>query len=143
MEAVTRHGTDGIDVRQGARWVAAGAAGLAALLYLMIGFGVASIGAASTGETPDLLSFGLTAGAAFAAGALLVARVRSRIVWIVFGLLDLAVVATYFAVADLREPRFEMWGLLIKACQLVVFVALAYLVVRGDAPRPAADGPGR
>ena len=143
MDALTQHEADGIDLRLGARWVAAGAAALAALLYLMIGFGLVSIGRASTGEAPDLLSFGLTAGAAFAGGGLLVALVRSRIVWIAFGLLDLAVVVAYFAMADLREPRVEVWGLLIKACQLVVFVALAYLVVRGDAPRPAADGPGR
>jgi hypothetical protein len=33
--------------------------------------------------------------------------------------------------AGLRVPFYELWGLLVKACLLVLLGALGYLLVRG------------
>lgn len=124
--------TDG--TRRDARVVAIGAALVTAALYMLIGFQVVSIGQSSQGGTPDLLGFGLTLGGAFVAAALLLALVQRRIAWIAVGVIDLVAIVGYFAMANLREPSFEIWGLLTKAAQLVLLGALVYLAVT----RPAA-----
>jgi len=131
MDALTHDRAGGADVRQAARSVAVVAAVMTAVLYLMVGFGVVSVGRSSSGEAPDLLRFGLTAGVTFAVAAGLLGLFRSRVLWFALALLNVVVVVAYFALSDLREPPVELWGLLIKACQVVGFGALAYLTVRG------------
>src|SRR5690348_14762175 len=114
-----------------ARYIAVGAALAAAVLYVLIGFQVVAIGRSAQGGTPDLLGFGLAAGGFFAALAFLLALARGRLVWIPVAAADLVIVIAYFAMANLRDPQFEVWGLTVKAVQLVMFGALAYLAYRG------------
>lgn len=117
-----------------ARYVAIAASFVAAALYVLIGFQVVSIGQAASGGTPDLLGFGLAAGAFFAGLALLLVFAQGRLVWVPVAIADVAVVVAYFAMAGLRDPQFEAWGLSVKAAQLVMFAALAYLIYRASAP---------
>jgi hypothetical protein len=36
----------------------------------------------------------------------------------------------YVAFASFREPPFELWGVLIKVCQVIVLVAASTLAIR-------------
>ncbi|HSK52408.1 MAG TPA: hypothetical protein VLA44_06590, partial [Clostridia bacterium] len=56
------------------RSIGAGAAALAAAVYLFIGLGLLSIGTAASGEAPDLLSFGATMAVLFIAVAAVLMR---------------------------------------------------------------------
>ena len=42
------------------------------------------------------------------------------------------VIAIYFAVAGIRQPPYEVWGVLIKVLQFLLLVAVVYLAVRGS-----------
>ena len=117
-----------------ARWVGTAAAALSALLYLLIGIEVLSIGEARSGAN-DILAFGLSAGAACALAALAVWFTRRRWVLGLVGVIDALVIVAYFAFAELREPPVEPWGLLIKVCQAVLLAAVAILLVRGPEAR--------
>jgi hypothetical protein len=44
----------------------------------------------------------------------------------------------YFAVAELRSPPFELWGLLTKALQVVLLAAVVYLAIRCAGQRAAS-----
>ncbi|MBD0293190.1 MAG: hypothetical protein ICV70_06405 [Jiangellaceae bacterium] len=110
---------------------AAAAAAAVAVLYLLIGFGTLDIGSSADGSAGDLLGFGLSSGGVFALIAVVLLVVRRRWIWILIALFDALVIGVYFAAAELRDPPFELWGLLIKFLQLLVFVAVSYLAVRG------------
>lgn len=111
------------------RYLGVAAAVAAAVLYLLIGVGVLSIGTAASGQAPDLLSFGLLMGVLFGGVATLLVFVRSRAVWLVVGLFQVLVIVGYFAMSGIRTPAVEPWGLLVKACQAVVLVAVALLAL--------------
>lgn len=113
------------------RYAAIASALVASALYVLIGFQVVSIGEAASGGTPDLLGFGLAAGAFFAAIAVLMVLAQGRLVWVPIALADLAVIVAYFAMAGQRVPAFEVWGLLVKSAQVVMLGALGYLVYHG------------
>jgi hypothetical protein len=115
------------------RHVAGGAAAISALLYYLIGLGVLWVGSAKGDAAPDLFAFGAMTGTTFAVAALLLFRFRSRVLWVATAALQVLVIVGYFAVSGVRTPPFEAWGLLVKASQIVVLVAVAYLAVR--APR--------
>lgn len=115
------------------RYVAAAAAALTALLYFLIGLGVLWVGDANNGQTNDIFAFGAMTGTAFAVTTVLLLRFRSRPLWVLVAALQVVVIAGYFAVSSVRTPPFEVWGLLVKACQLVVLGAVAYLAVRAPA----------
>jgi hypothetical protein len=106
----------------------------AAGLYLLIGVGVLSIGTARSGTTPDLLAFGAMAGGTFGVVAALLLRFRSRVLWAAVAVLQVTVIGAYFAMAEIRTPPIELWGLLVKGCQLVVLLAVGMLLLR-DRPR--------
>lgn len=113
-----------------ARSIAAGAAGVVAGQYTLIGLGVLPVGNAASGGTPDLLAFGLMAGATFlVAGALLLAT-HSRIVSLGVAAWSAVVIVAYVAFASLRDPQFEPWGLSVKGMQLIVLAATLYLALR-------------
>ena len=40
-------------------------------------------------------------------------------------------IAMYFAVAEIREPPVELWGVLIKALQVVLLGAVVFMIIRG------------
>jgi hypothetical protein len=113
------------------RYAGALAAAGAAALYLLVGIGLLSVGTASSGEAPDLLSFGLTMGLIFAIVAGLLLRFRSRAVWFAVAVLQLIVIVGYFAMSGIRTPPVELWGVLIKLCQLVVLATASMLALRG------------
>ena len=50
----------------------------------------------------------------------------------VVAIVDALVFIGYFALAGVREPPVELWGLLVKASQLVLLGAMAYLLVHRE-----------
>ncbi len=120
------------------RVAAALAVGIAAL-YVLIGLEVLNIGTTASGETPELLDFGLAVGGTYLVIGLMVLFERRRWIWVLAAVIDVLVIAGYFLLADIRHPSFEIWGLLIKALQGALLVALAVLLVR---PRSADEVPG-
>jgi hypothetical protein len=117
------------------RAVAVAAAAASAVLYVLIGFEVLDVGNSTTG-TNDILGFGLMMGAVYALIAVVLALVSRTWVLATVWVLDLIVIAGYFTFAGLREPPFEAWGLLVKAVQLVLLVAVGYMVVHRAAESP-------
>jgi hypothetical protein len=77
-----------------------------------------------------MFEFGASAGAAFVLGALLLFAVDHRGLWLLGALFQVAVIVMYVVVGPERTPSFEFWGLLIKALQVVILVALAWLTIR-------------
>ena len=122
-----------------AREVAVAAAVAAGGLYWLIGLGMLDVGRPADRSSGDLFGFGAVAGTTFLVVAALLWRVRSRVLWVVVAALQVLVIGGYFAMGGIREPSFELWGLLIKGCQAIVLVAVAWLVVRpADAPASPA-----
>jgi hypothetical protein len=113
------------------QYVAAAAAAAAAILYFLIGFGVLDIGTGADGTSKDLLGFGVTAGTVFAVVAVLPLLVPRRFLLILIALFDAAVITVYFVVAEIREPPVELWGILIKAFQVVLLGAVVFMIIRG------------
>jgi hypothetical protein len=106
-----------------------------ALLYFLIGLGVLNIGTSTEGTgNQDLLGFGVASGAVYVIVAVLVYLIKRRVVWILTAVLDFLVIIMYFAVASVRQPPYEIWGLLIKALELVLLGALMYLIFRSRKP---------
>lgn len=116
------------------------AATVAAVLYLLIGVGVLSVGGSTTGENAGLLEFGLVMAATFGVVAGLLLFVRRRAVLLAVAVLQVIVLVGYVALSDMRDPPFDPWGLLIKVAQLVVLGVVAWLIVRGARPQ-ATGGP--
>lgn len=110
--------------------MAAGAAAITAALYFLIGLGVLWVGDAQGGDAPDLFAFGAVTGTTFAVTTLLLLRFKSRLLWILVAAVQVIVIAGYFALSNVRTPPFEVWGLLVKACQVVVLLAAGYLALR-------------
>jgi len=110
------------------RTVGVVAAAASALLYYLIGFGLLDIGTSTDGP-PDLLAFGLIVGTTYVVIGLLLALFwGSRWLLALIGLIDAAVILGYFAMASLRDPPFEVWGLLVKALQVILLVAIGILL---------------
>jgi hypothetical protein len=63
--------------------------------------------------------------------------IKRRVVWILAAVFDLLVIIMYFAVAGIRQPPYEVWGLMIKALEVVLLGALAYLIYGARKPSPA------
>jgi peptidoglycan/LPS O-acetylase OafA/YrhL len=127
------------------RWVGVGAAIAGAVLYLLIGVGVLAVGESTQEPTTDLLAFGTIMSGLYVVIAVALWRWRSRIGLALIAVLQLVPLIGYVAAAGLREPPYEPWGVLIKACQVVVLVAagaLAFRATRSGATRgrPHAKG---
>lgn len=123
------------------RGIAIGASAVAAVVYLLIGLRVLDIGeSTATGTAPDLFAFGAMMSAVSATIALLLALARSRILWASVAVIQVLVLVGYVAMSNLREPAFDLWGMLIKACQLIVLAAMAYLLLHHETE--PADAPG-
>jgi hypothetical protein len=116
--------------RRSIRYLAAAASLATALLYFGIAVGVLVVVDEPASDAPGMFEFGASAGAAFVLGALLLFALDHRGLWFLGVLLQVAVIVMYVAVGPQRTPSFEMWGLLIKALQFVILVALAWLTVR-------------
>lgn len=102
-----------------AGYAAAAAAAVTALLYVLSGT-----------AGPIKLGFSLAMGVVFAAVAILLFFSGQRRVWELVALLDLGAIIGYFIVAPSRDPHFELWGIAIKAVQVVLLTAVSYLIIQ-------------
>jgi hypothetical protein len=116
------------------RELGAGGSLVAAAIYALIGLGVLSVGTTTSGASTDLFAFGAIMAAGSVAIAVAMLRSTSRDVPIAIAVLEILVIVGYFAVAGVREPPVELWGLLVKGLQVV---ALASAVVLALHARPA------
>ncbi|HET7645914.1 MAG TPA: hypothetical protein VFM03_05455 [Candidatus Limnocylindria bacterium] len=123
--------------RRTIRYVAAGLAAAMAAIYFLIGLGVLQVVNGQAGD-PSMLGFGASAGGAFLLGAILLAELDRRWLWIAGALLQVMVVWGYFAIAPDRDPAFEVWGLTLRVIQLPLLAALVWLALRPSDPHPDA-----
>jgi hypothetical protein len=123
--------------RRTIRYVAAGLAAAMAAIYFLIGLGVLQVVNGQAGD-PSMLGFGASAGGAFLLGAILLAELDRRWLWIAGALLQVMVVWGYFAIAQDRDPAFEVWGLTLRVIQLPLLAALVWLALRPSDPHPDA-----
>jgi hypothetical protein len=119
------------------RNLAIAAAVACAAVYVLIGIGVLSIGESTQQTTTDLLGFGALMGAIYGLTAVAIWLVRSRVAMALIALFQLVPLIGYVAFASLREPPFELWGVLIKVCQIVVLVAASTLAIRASSSTTA------
>jgi hypothetical protein len=119
-----------VEARELIAVAAAALAGLTALLYLLIGLNIVSLGEISPNEQR---AFGFPAATVFTGGAVVAAVWDERWMWIT-GASGLALIMTmYFSLASQRNPRFERWGILIRVVQTPLIVALVYLAATNPA----------
>lgn len=121
------------------RLVAAASAWAAGVLYVLVGAGVLDIGRAVDPGAQDLLAFGIAAGVAqlLVGAVLLGARGRAPLLLVVG--FEILVVLMYVAVAGVRIPAYEVWGLTIKALELVTIVATLVLATHLHPVRTGAE----
>jgi len=118
----------GRDVR--IRELGAGASLVAGAIYALIGFGLISVGTTTSGASTDLFAFGMIMAAGSIALAVAMLRSTSRDVAIAIAALELIVIVGYFAVAGVRVPPVEAWGLSIKGLQAVVLASAVALALQ-------------
>jgi hypothetical protein len=127
-----------------ARIVASLASLGAGAIYLLIGTDVVSVGRSTQEATTDLFAFGaLMAVVSFAVAIALWLVPWSRIALIGVAIVELVALIGYVAAAGLREPPFDLWGVLIKVFQGTVLVATVYLFAERDRwtrHAPSPDG---
>jgi hypothetical protein len=129
-----------------ARIVAALASLGAGAIYLLIGTDVVSVGRSTQEATTDLFAFGVLMAIVSLAVAIALWLVPwSRIALIGVAIVELVALIGYVAAAGLREPPFDLWGVLIKVFQAVVLIATVYLFAERDRwtrrPRGVNGGP--
>lgn len=124
------------------RMLGVGGAIASAALYLLIGLGVLSIGdSTATGQTTDLLAFGAVMAAVYGSLAVGLWRLHSRVVLGLIAAFQLIPILGYVAFAGLREPPFDLWGVLIKVAQVGVLVGAAVLALNVDRGEAAVGQP--
>jgi len=109
------------------RLTAAIASAAMALIYFLIGLGVLSVGSSTSGESVDMFVFGFSAGIFFLLMAGLLALTDNRWVWYAATILQVLIFATYVATSAIRVPNFEVWGITLRAIQVVLIAGLLYL----------------
>jgi len=118
------------------RLATAAMAAFAALLYLLIGFGVLQVVEAGP-DDPSLLWFGLPAGVAFLFGAVVMLVSERTILWVLGAVFQVFAISAYFGVAADREPAYEFWGIVLRVVQALILIALAVLLARYPTPARA------
>lgn len=83
----------------------------------------------------DITVFGLVAGVGFCIIAAALLFWRRRFVWIVVAVLQVFTIAMYFRVGADRTPNYEVWGIVMRIPQALIFFATAYLALRRPEPR--------
>ena len=101
----------------------------AAALYLLIGLEVVTISTDTT-ATSDIFGFGALMAAVYAGLALLLLRSGARTTLLAVAIVQVVTLVGYVAVASVRTPPFEPVGLTIKALQIAMLPAVAYLALR-------------
>lgn len=95
-----------------------------ALLYAIVGFAVVDI---SNGTEEGLIVPLVMTAFIFAALTVVLALRSDRNSYLAGAALCAIAIFGYFVIAPSRDPSFEAWGLSIKAVQVVLLVALAWL----------------
>jgi len=113
--------------RTAIRYAAALLAVAVGVLYLLIALQVIHV-ADTTGKDSPFIPM-MAAAVAFWLGAVLLAVIDRRIVWLLGAAVQVVVLIGYVAVAPSRDPHVEAWGLLIKLAQIVILGSLVYLTV--------------
>lgn len=111
------------------RLATAGLAALSAVFYFLIGFGVLTVAEMGPGD-PNLLWFGLPAGLAFVFGALVMIRSERMTLWALGAVFQVFTISAYFGVAHERTPPHETWGTALVVTQMLILVALVFLLAR-------------
>ncbi len=110
--------------------LAAGALALAnAMVYALIGAGVARVVDDTAGADVSLTTFGALAGGAFLLGAVLLWATDRRVLWLLGAAFQLFAIGAYLGVAPQRTPSFEPWGVSLKVVQALLLVMLAFLAM--------------
>jgi hypothetical protein len=125
--------------RERVRLIGAIAAAVMAAIYLLIGLGVLNVGRSTSAGNADpnaMLVFGVSAGAAFALGAVLLLLTDWRPLWILGLAFQVLVYAAYVSVSAQRDPPFEVWGITLRVIQVPLLFALAYLSWARPVPGP-------
>ena len=110
-------------------------AAAAAGLYAVVGFAVVDI--SRKAENGPIVPLVMTAFV-FAALTVLLALRPRRISYLMGAAMCAIAIVGYFVIAPSRDPSFEAWGLSIKAVQVVLLAALAWLARRAIGQTPAA-----
>jgi hypothetical protein len=106
-----------------------------AALYAVVGFAVVDI--SSKPENGPIVPLAMTAFV-FAALTVLLALRPRRISYLTGAALCAVAIVGYFVIAPSRDPSFEAWGLSIKALQVMLLAALAWLARRSTGQAPVA-----
>ena len=130
QDTPTRPRTDPFRARL--RQAAAAVTAVIAVIYFLIGTGVVTVVEDASGgqDTETQMAFGLAAGVVFAIGAVVIVYVERRFLWWLGALGQAFIVYTYFTLAPERVPSFEMWGVMIRALQIVLIGLLVTLGTR-------------
>lgn len=108
-------------------WLAVGLALLAALAYTMIQVKILSVGDLQPTEGPDAIVY-VCAGSYLLGGLLIL--LRWRWLWITGAVINALVMLFFFsAYASRPSVMFSPGGLATKAAQLLLEVALLYLII--------------
>ncbi len=118
-------------VRGAAVALAAATAGL----YAVVGFAVVDM--SSKAENGPIVPLVMTAFF-FAALTVLLALRPRRVSYLTGAAMCAIAIVGYFVIAPSRDPSFEAWGLSIKAVQVVLLAALAWLARRAIGQAPVA-----
>jgi hypothetical protein len=102
---------------------------------------VLAVGEPTDGSSSDLLAFGALMAGLYAVMAAVLWRWHSRMGLALIAAFQLVPLVGYFAIAGVREPPYELWGVLIKVCQVVVLVAAGALALRATRSAAALDRP--
>jgi hypothetical protein len=105
-----------------------------AALYAVVSLEVVTVPSVAEVEPGPAVPL-VIAAVAFAVLAVLPAFGDRRGVLVGGIVLELVVLAGYVGVASSRHPSFEVWGLFIKAVQVVLLALLLRLAVQLRAPR--------
>jgi hypothetical protein len=108
-------------------WLAAALAVLAALSYVMMAWGILSVGDLQAAERPAGIIY-TAAGCYFLGGLLILAR--RRWLWIIGVLMNGLVILFFFQMYQARpEVMLSPGGLASKTAQLLLELSLIYLIV--------------
>ena len=119
--------------RQLIRYIAAAISAVIAIMYFLIGFRVVTVL-----DTPSDQTFGIAAAGMYVLGTVLLLAFDRRILWIFGFALQVMVIYTYFNVASMRVPSYEVWGILIRVAQVLLIIPLLYLAARPSIEEDAA-----
>lgn len=108
------------------RFTLAALAALMGVAYVLIALQVVHVDRTTTGGAMAYLTMA-AAGVAFFLGAALVVLRDRRVVYLWGVAVQVVALVGYFAMASVRDPRYDAWGLTMKVVQAVMLALLLLL----------------